>query len=130
MERLTPSATCDLSGEDVVGASKWIGNLYGEYAWQLSNGIQPYIDAGYSYRSSAEGTLDNSDLAKIDGYSLVNLAAGVRADIGEGQLDASVWVKNATDTDYYLSAFAYINGGYTASVGQPRTAGVSLRYDF
>ncbi|WP_372240658.1 TonB-dependent receptor [Pseudomonas sp. PB120] len=127
---VTPSATCDLTGEDVVGASKWIGNLYGEYAWQLNNGIKPYIDAGYSYRSAAEGTLDNSDLAKIDGYGLVNLAAGVRTDVGQGQLDASVWVKNATDTDYYLSAFAYINGAYTASVGQPRTAGVSLRYDF
>ncbi|MBD1551030.1 TonB-dependent receptor domain-containing protein [Pseudomonas typographi] len=123
-------ASCDLTGERVVGASKWIGNLYGEYAWRLGQGLEPYVDASYSYRSEAEGTLDNSKLSQIDGYGLVNLAAGIRTDFGDGQLDASVWVRNATNTDYYLSAFATLNGAYTASVGQPRTAGVSLRYDF
>ncbi|GAC1034355.1 TonB-dependent receptor [Pseudomonas sp. No.21] len=123
-------ATCDLTGERVVGASKWIANLSGEYKWQLENRIEPYLTASYSYRSEAEGTLDNSDLSKIDGYGLVNLSAGVRRDLGDGQVDASIWVRNATDTDYYLSAFAYLNGAYTASVGAPRTAGVSLRYDF
>jgi len=123
-------ATCDLTGERVVGASKWIANLSGEYKWQLENRIEPYLTASYAYRSEAEGTLDNSDLSKIDGYGLVNLSAGVRRDLGDGQVDASIWVRNATDTDYYLSAFAYLNGAYTASVGAPRTAGVSLRYDF
>ncbi|MCY1341153.1 Vitamin B12 transporter BtuB [compost metagenome] len=127
---VNPTAVCDLTGERVVGASKWIGNLNGQYQWRLANGLQPYVTAGYSYRSEAEGTLDNSSLSKIDGYGLVNLSAGVRADVGEGQLDASAWVKNATDKDYYLTAFAMSNGAYTASVGQPRTAGVTVRYDF
>ena len=122
--------SCDLTGERVVGASKWIGNVNGEYKWALDGGIEPYINASYSYRSEAEGTLDNSDLSKINGYGLVNLATGIRTDLGDGQLDASLWLKNATDKEYYLSAFAYLNGAYTASVGQPRTAGVTLRYDF
>ena len=123
-------SSCDLSGQRVVGASKWIANLNGEYQWRLDDRFQPYVSASYAYRSAAEGTLDNSDLSKIDGYSLVNLAAGLRSDLGDGQLDTSVWLKNAFDKDYYLSAFASINGSYTASVGQPRTLGVSLRYDF
>ncbi|TEI37794.1 TonB-dependent receptor [Pseudomonas aeruginosa] len=123
-------SSCDLTGQRVVGASKWIANLNGEYQWRLDDRFQPYVSASYAYRSSAEGTLDNSDLSKIDGYALVNLAAGLRSDLGDGQLDTSVWLKNAFDKDYYLSAFASINGSYTASVGQPRTLGVSLRYDF
>ncbi|HEJ3351941.1 TonB-dependent receptor [Pseudomonas aeruginosa] len=123
-------SSCDLTGQRVVGASKWIANLNGEYQWRLDDRFQPYVSASYSYRSAAEGTLDNSDLSKIDGYALVNLAAGLRSDLGDGQLDTSVWLKNAFDKDYYLSAFASINGSYTASVGQPRTLGVSLRYDF
>ncbi|TEE96195.1 TonB-dependent receptor [Pseudomonas aeruginosa] len=123
-------SSCDLTGQRVVGASKWIANLNGEYQWRLDDRFQPYVSASYAYRSAAEGTLDNSDLSKIDGYALVNLAAGLRSDLGDGQLDASVWLKNAFDKDYYLSAFASINGSYTASVGQPRTLGVSLRYDF
>ncbi|HCE9916568.1 TPA: TonB-dependent receptor [Pseudomonas aeruginosa] len=123
-------SSCDLTGQRVVGASKWIANLNGEYQWHLDDRFQPYVSASYAYRSAAEGTLDNSDLSKIDGYALVNLAAGLRSDLGDGQLDTSVWLKNAFDKDYYLSAFASINGSYTASVGQPRTLGVSLRYDF
>ncbi|HHX6700267.1 TPA: TonB-dependent receptor [Pseudomonas aeruginosa] len=123
-------SSCDLTGQRVVGASKWIANLNGEYQWRLDDRFQPYVSASYAYRSAAEGTLDNSDLSKIDGYALVNLAAGLRSDLGDGQLDTLVWLKNAFDKDYYLSAFASINGSYTASVGQPRTLGVSLRYDF
>ncbi|MFV3415137.1 TonB-dependent receptor [Pseudomonas nitroreducens] len=123
-------ATCDLTGQRVVGASKWIANLNGEYAWNLDDGIRPYVTGSYSYRSEAEGTLDNSDLSKIDGYGLANFSVGLRKDIGDGQLDASVWLKNAFDKDYYLAAFASINGSYTASVGQPRALGASVRYDF
>lgn len=103
-------SSCDLTGQRVVGASKWIANLNGEYQWRLDDRFQPYVSASYAYRSAAEGTLDNSDLSKIDGYALVNLAAGLRSDLGDGQLDTSVWLKNAFDKDYYLSAFASING--------------------
>ncbi|MGK8743565.1 TonB-dependent receptor, partial [Pseudomonas aeruginosa] len=88
-------SSCDLSGQRVVGASKWIANLNGEYQWRLDDRFQPYVSASYAYRSAAEGTLDNSDLSKIDGYALVNLAAGLRSDLGDGQLDTSVWLKNA-----------------------------------
>ncbi len=81
-------ATCDLTGQRVVGASKWIANLNGEYAWNLDDGIRPYVTGSYSYRSEAEGTLDNSDLSKIDGYGLANFSVGLRKDLGDGQLDA------------------------------------------
>ncbi len=124
------AATCDLTGDRVVGASKWIANLNGEYKWQLPNRVEPYVSASYAYRSWAEGSLDNSSLSRIDGYGLLNLSAGVRRDLGDGQLDVSLWVRNATDRDYYLSAFAYLNGAYTASEGPPRTLGATARYDF
>ncbi|WP_414478760.1 hypothetical protein [Pseudomonas aeruginosa] len=52
----------------------------------------------------------------------MNLAAGLRSDLGDGQLDTSVWLKNAFDKDYYLSAFASINGSYTASVAPDGSA--------
>jgi hypothetical protein len=53
-------ATCDLSGKRVIGASKWIANLNGEYKWQLEDRLEPYVTASYAYRSEAEGTLDDS----------------------------------------------------------------------
>ncbi|QKZ05687.1 TonB-dependent receptor [Pseudomonas eucalypticola] len=124
------AATCDLSGHAVVGASKWIANASGHYQWNLANGLQPYANLSYSYRSAAEGTLDNSALSKIDAYGLVNASTGVRFDVGDGQADVSLWVRNLTDKDYYLTASAVSNGAYSGSIGSPRTAGVTLRYDF
>lgn len=125
-----PGNNCDLSGERVAGASRWIGNLNGEYKFPRLDRFEPYITGSYSYRSKAEGTLDNSDLAKIDGYALANFSTGVRVDYGDGVLDASLWVKNAFDKEYYQAVGTGSNGLYTASLGQPRTAGVTLRYDF
>jgi iron complex outermembrane receptor protein len=126
----TTSTTCDLSGQPVVGASRWIANLNGEYKWPLVDRIEPYVTGSYAYRSESEGTLDNSDLSKIKGYGLANFSAGVRVSTGDGLLDASLWVKNAFDKDYYLAVGSASNGLYTGSPGQPRTAGVTLRYDF
>ena len=124
------TALCDLTGEPVVGASKWIGNANGHYQWNLGNGIQPYLNASYSYRSKTTGTLDNSELSRIDGYGLVNLSGGVRFDAGVGEVDTSIWVRNLTDKTYFLTASAVSNGAYSGSVGSPRMAGVSVRYDF
>ncbi|GLK87674.1 TonB-dependent receptor [Pseudomonas turukhanskensis] len=125
-----PGTSCNLSGERVAGASRWIGNLNAEYKFPLVDRFEPYVAGSYSYRSEAEGTLDNSDLAEIDGYALANFVTGVRVDYGDGLLDASLWVKNAFDKEYYLAVGTGSNGLYTASLGQPRTAGVTLRYDF
>jgi iron complex outermembrane receptor protein len=113
-----------------MGASKWIANLNGEYQWQLEDRLQPYVTASYAYRSEAEGTLDDSALSKIPGYGLANFSVGVRRDLGDGQLDASLWLKNAFDKDYYLAVTTASNGLYVGSPGQPRMAGLTLRYDF
>ncbi|MDE7976573.1 TonB-dependent receptor domain-containing protein, partial [Escherichia coli] len=49
-------ASCDLSGHQVVGASKYIANLNGEYRWKLDDGLEPYLTASYAFRSRAVGT--------------------------------------------------------------------------
>lgn len=126
----SPQATCDLTGQNVAGASKWIGNVSFKYLHRYDNGVSPYFTGAYSYRSDSEGTLDNSDYSKMDGYGLLSLTAGLRSDMGGGEVDVSLWIKNVTDKVYYQSAFAQPNGLYTASMGQPRTVGMSLRYDF
>lgn len=120
----------DLSGKRVAGAPKWIANFNGEYRWRRSNGLQPFVAGSYSYRSNAPGTLDDSRLAWIDSYALVNLSAGAGYDLKGGQLEGSLWIKNAFDKEYYLSTANGLNGLYVGYLGQPRTVGASLRYDF
>jgi iron complex outermembrane receptor protein len=123
-------ASCDLGGHQVVGASKWIGNLNGHYQWDLENNLQPYVNASYAFRSKAVGTIDDSDYGQLPSYAIVNLSTGLRGDLGDGQWDVSLWLKNAFDKTYFTSLWNSANGGYAGVLGTPRTLGVTARYDF
>jgi iron complex outermembrane receptor protein len=123
-------AACDLSGHAVVGASKWIFNSNASYQWNLQNGLQPYVNGSYAWRSHAVGTVDDSREAQLPGYGLVNLSGGVRGDWGKGQWDVSLWMKNAFDKTYYTTLWNSPNGAYTGVLGTQRTVGMTARYDF
>ncbi|PTQ74209.1 MULTISPECIES: TonB-dependent receptor [unclassified Pseudomonas] len=123
-------ASCDLSGHAVVGASKWIFNSSASYQWRLDNGLQPYVNGNYAWRSHAVGTIDDSEYAQLPSYALVNLATGLRGDLRDGQWDVSLWLKNAFDKTYYTTLWNSPNGAYTGVLGTPRTLGVTARYDF
>ncbi|AMT86710.1 MULTISPECIES: TonB-dependent receptor [Pseudomonas] len=123
-------ASCDLSGHQVVGASKWIGNANGEYKWNLDNGFEPYVTGSYAFRSKAVGTVEDSDYGQIPSYAVVNLSTGLRGDFNQGQWDVSLWLKNAFDKTYYTTLWTGGNGGYEGLLGTPRTLGVTGRYDF
>ncbi|MBA6104425.1 TonB-dependent receptor [Pseudomonas monteilii] len=124
------TATCDLSGHQVVGASKYIANLNTQYKWQATEHVEPYVTASYAFRSKAVGTIDDSDFGQIPSYALVHLSAGVRLDQGDGVVDLSLWVKNAGDKTYFTSLWNSANGGYAGVLGTPRTFGATARYDF
>ncbi|GAB7531684.1 TonB-dependent receptor [Pseudomonas sp. 3A(2025)] len=123
-------ASCDLSGHQVVGASKWIGNVNGEYKWGWDNGLEQYVTASYAYRSKAVGAVEDSAYAQIAGYGVSNFSTGLRGDLGQGQWDVSLWVKNAFDKTYATSLWSEPNGGYSGLLGAQRTMGVTGRYDF
>jgi len=122
-------ASCDLGGHAVVGASKWTFNGNGTYEWQLQ-ALRPYVNASYAFRSHAVGTVDDSRYAQLPSYALVNVSAGLRGDLGDGQWDVSLWLKNAFDKTYYTTLWNSPNGAYTGVLGTPRTLGVTARYDF
>lgn len=123
-------ASCDLSGHQVVGASKWIGNANGEYKWNLDNGLEEYVTASYAFRSKAVGTVEDSEYGQIPSYAVVNLSTGLRGNYEQGQWDVSLWLKNAFDKTYYTTLWTGGNGGYEGLLGTPRTLGVTGRYDF
>lgn len=104
-------ASCDLSGHQVVGASKWIGNANGEYKWNLDNGLEPYVTGSYAFRSKAVGTVEDSDYGQIPSYAVVNLSTGLRGNYEQGQWDVSLWLKNAFDKTYYTTLWS---GGMAA----------------
>jgi iron complex outermembrane receptor protein len=91
------------------------------------------LDASYrSSTTSAFGTtiVDprySNSLFRIDGYALVDGQAGIRSQTGHWQL--SVWVHNMFNKYYWTDAFRQIDN-VSRHVGEPRTFGLRMNYDF
>ncbi|HEX4708975.1 TonB-dependent receptor [Phenylobacterium sp.] len=127
------TGTCNLTGQPVYQAPKWVWNASLRYAWDMSGDIHPYAQAQYSYRSGVFGTVDDSPYGWIPAYSLVNVRLGAKFD--DGRYDASIWVNNLADTQYFqnLSTASIVGAaayGFAGQLGPPRTWGATLRAQF
>ena len=123
------TATCDLSGQSLPNAPRWAFAAGGEVARPMA-GKEVYVGADWSYKSSFNSAADNSSFGRIDGYSLVNARAGIR--LPGGQWDFYGWARNLLNKDYYtrLGLAPFNTGLLVASVGEPRTYGVTGRFRF
>jgi iron complex outermembrane receptor protein len=125
---------CNLTGKPVSGAPRWTANVRGEYSHVLgSASIRGYGGAEYNYRSSNFYTSDDSSYALIPGYGLVNLHLGLRSN--SGSWDASLWVRNALNKDYFTalnnpSGGVFATGYIVGSIGDPRTFGATVIVHF
>lgn len=126
------TGVCDLTGQPVYEAPRWIASALANYEFELA-GLRSYAQAQYAYRSSAYGTVDDGPLALIPAYGLLNLRVGTR--FGDGRYDVALWANNVTNQTYYLNvSTASIIGagvfGVSGQPGVPRTYGVTLRAQF
>jgi iron complex outermembrane recepter protein len=127
------SAFKDISGETLPGISKWAGSFGGEL---LSNQVKflgqdgkVFVAFDTYYRSSFSSSASPSQYLNIDGYALLNGRAGVRATDG---LSLFIWARNLLDKDYYeqLLPAAGNAGHYAGVLGDPRTYGITLRFNY
>jgi len=123
---------CDLTGSQVVGAPRWIASSALDYEHPIGDDLQVFGGVSYSWRSSFFGSADNSELARVKAYGLLNLRAGVGGDWGTNHWTASLWANNLTDKVYTVggisSAAATLQ--YSEFPGAPRSIGATLRLDF
>jgi len=127
------AAPCDLTGERVFQAPKWVVNAQVRYEFDWREDIRPYVQGQYSYRSSVFGQVDNSAFARIDDYALVNARVGAR--FGDGRYEVSLWVNNLLDKEYFntLGSASIVGAavyGFSGQLGPPRTFGATLRAEF
>lgn len=131
-ENNAPSGSvCDLSGQDVQGAPRWIGSIGADYTQEVVDGIETYVGTDFTFRSGSFGTNDNSEFGRIDGYGLVNLFGGTR--LNDGQIDVQLWVRNVFDKEYVNSTSSgsqFWTGTYSANLGDPRTYGITGKVKF
>ncbi|RSU56780.1 TonB-dependent receptor [Sphingobium yanoikuyae] len=136
VEALNPttggSAVTDLSGKPLSGVPEWSWSAGGDFAIPLGTtkwgDAQFYGRADYSWRSSYYTAVSDSRYSLVPSYGVANARIGVRLD--DGLIDLSLWAKNLFDKDYVDTLSVANTGLVTATVGDPRTIGVTLRSKF
>ena len=122
----------DISGGELPGISKLAGSIGGEFntpAVFLGKPSNFFIASDVYYRSSFSSSPSPSAYLNIDGYSIVNTRLGYKVSNG---LSFFIWGRNLLQKDYYeqLLPAGGNAGQFAAVLGDPRTYGVTLRYNF
>jgi len=102
--------------------------------YQYSVGVTYSFMDNWRFKSSLDGRgsyyFSNSHDQKSDSYALLNASL----EYFSGDWSAVVWGRNLTDTEYHTRGYYFDNFGtgealYT-QLGDPRTIGLTLSYDF
>ncbi|MCX7864117.1 MAG: TonB-dependent receptor [Novosphingobium sp.] len=88
--------TRNFRGQAFPNTPKWQGSLAVDYEFPLSGSLNGFVGANATMRSKTNGGLGENAILKIDGYTLVDLRAGVAAANDRWRL--SVWGRNVFNT--------------------------------
>ena len=118
----------DLSGNDLVRTPDFSASVVGDFRQPVGTN-EVFARAEYSYRDSVFFTPDNTAFASQDGYSLLNLSAGVAFD--EGRWTVSGFGTNVLGEEYLIDASTVVPGllQYTQR-GEPSFYGAEVRLAF
>ncbi|MFS2002729.1 TonB-dependent receptor plug domain-containing protein [Duganella sp. CT11-25] len=125
-----PPPSCDLTGQRLFNAPKVTWNASARYDWRSDNGLKNYVSARYSYRGWMYGTVDNSSLTRVSSYGLAAFSAGTGGKLERGEWNASLWINNAFDKQYYRRQVSGDYGTVWGWLGESRTIGATLAYKY
>jgi iron complex outermembrane receptor protein len=123
---------CDLTGQALVGAPKWIVSPSVSHTHTLFAGIAGTAFASYSWRSWFYGSADNSRYALVPDYGLLNLRYTVQGRGGSAPWSLSIWSNNVLDKRYVIGGLVASGRlyNYSETPGFPRTVGATLNVSF
>jgi iron complex outermembrane recepter protein len=128
---------CDLAtdtrnakGDSLRFAPEWTGNLYADYRWNLSNGMQIGLRSDFVYSDSYYLTAQNDPYAEQDSFVKINLLAELRS--ADDSWVVSVVGKNVTDENVanFGNNTPLEAGAYWANQGKPRQIFLNAQYNF
>ena len=117
-------------GNDLTRAPEHTASAAAQYRWPLGNFGDLLLRADYSWQDKSYFQPENYELSAQDSYGLLHLRAALQAGAG---WELAVWLKNATDEEYWVHAFDSSFGsdlGASAVQGEPRMWGVTGRYSW
>jgi iron complex outermembrane receptor protein len=127
----TPTCEIDLTGNALRNTPEWAGNVHAEYDLpvDLPGGGYLTLQGDVAYKSRIYFTEFQREIESSAPYALAD--AALRYESEDGQLSASVWVRNMFDVERKSSTFALATGRLIgATYLPPRTWGVSVGYGF
>jgi iron complex outermembrane receptor protein len=121
--------SCDIAGEQLAGASRWAGSVQAEYSKRVADRAEAYFGGNVTARTGFYSQLNDDPFSRVPGYSVTDIFVGVRSP--DRRWDVSIWVHNLFNK-YYINSYtpSTSNGYVTASVGDPRFVGATLRGKF
>jgi len=126
---LSYQTSCDISGQQLSGTSKWAGSAQVRYEAPLNDHLVTYAAADASYRSKYFSAVNDDPFTQIKGYALVGAQLGLRP--AHGPWDVSVWARNLFNKNYLVTSSVNATWGITqVGIGEPRTYGVTLKNRF
>jgi iron complex outermembrane receptor protein len=127
-------ASVDASGGALPGISDWAASFGTEYRSQRNLFGKPgelFTGLDIYYRGDFSSSPTPSQYLNVEGYSLLNLRVGFRADSG---WSGFLWARNLLDEEYYEQLLAAPAGNgaghYGAVLGDPLSFGATLRFSF
>ena len=89
-----------------------------------------FVGANLNGRSAANAALGQNAILRVDGYTLLDLRAGIGS--ADDRWKVSVWGRNLTDDAYITTLFPAVAqaGSLSGYRNQPRTYGVEATMKF
>jgi iron complex outermembrane recepter protein len=108
-------------GKQLANVPKHSGSVWARYA------LGAYTFGGGVFaQSQRQG--DTANTFQLPGYATVDLMASYAFRVGAGRATVQANLKNAFNRTYFTGSHQFVSDW--VAVGAPRTASVSLRYDF
>lgn len=120
-------ATRNFKGESFPNTPKWQGSLAADYEFPVSGSLNGFVGTNVTLRSKTNGGLGENAILRIDGYTLVDLRAGVASADDRWRL--SVWGRNVFDKYYWTNAYRIADVS-ARFAGKPATYGATLAFRY
>ncbi|HMT45916.1 MAG TPA: TonB-dependent receptor [Novosphingobium sp.] len=117
----------NFQGEAFPNTPKWQWSLAADYEFPLTGSLRGFVGANANGRSATNGALGGNAILGIDGYTLLDLRAGIAS--ADERWKISVWGRNVTDKYYWTNAYkiADVSARYA---GMPATWGATLSFRY
>ncbi|MBT5202455.1 MAG: TonB-dependent receptor [Gammaproteobacteria bacterium] len=120
-----PTVSPDRTGNSLRNAPENAYNILVRYDTELSNGGGLALQADFRHKDKVYQDPDVLEFAAVPEYDVVDLRATYT--FPNGNVDATLWSRNAADEDYYLHNWP-LQGSGQATPAPPRTYGLTVTW--